>query len=159
MTEPNRVLVLGLGNTLLTDDGAGVLAARRARGLLRPEDAIDVAEAEIAGFALVDLLEGYRRVVIIDALTSRDGEPGTVTRHAIDAFSPTSHLAAGHEIDLPTAVALSKEMGGSPPTEIHVVCIEAEDSLTVGETCTPRVARALEPAALLALEIARGDTD
>jgi hydrogenase maturation protease len=155
MTAPERVLVLGLGNTLLTDDGAGVLAARRVREMITDDEPIAVEEAEIAGFALIELLDGYARAVIIDALTTADGEPGRITRHALGEFSPTHHLAAGHEIDLPTAVALSREMGGSPPREIQVVCIEAEDVLTVSEACTPAVAAAIEPAARLALEIAR----
>jgi hydrogenase maturation protease len=155
MSDLERVLILGLGNTLLTDDGAGVLAARRAGELLSEDDDIEVAEAEVAGFALIDLLDGYQRAVIIDALTSGDGAPGAISRHTLAEFSPFSHLAAGHEIDLPTAVALAREMGGSPPDEIHIVCIEAEDVLTLGERCTSAVAAAVEPAARLALEIAR----
>lgn len=157
MTRSAPVLVLGLGNTVLTDDGAGVLAARRARELLTPADAIDVAEAEVAGFALIDLFEGYERAVIIDALIAGDDPPGQVSVHRLDAFRPTSHLAAGHEIDLPTAVALATEMGGAPPAEIHVVCIRVADAHTLGERCTPAVEQALEPAARLALQIARGE--
>ena len=155
MSSSGRVLVLGVGNTLLTDDGAGVLAARRVGELLADDEPVTVEEAEVAGFALIDLIDGYDRAVIIDALTTAGGVPGTVSEHSLDEFEPASHLAAGHEIDLPTAVALSREMGGSPPSEIHVVCIEAEDVLTVDETCTPAVAEAIEPAARLALEIAR----
>jgi len=154
MTDPARALVLGVGNTLLGDDGAGVLAARRVRDLLSPGEAIDVAEAEVAGFALIDLLDGYDRAVIIDALVS-GCEPGQISRRSIENFAPTSHLAAGHEIDLPTAVALSREMGGAPPAEIHLVCIEAADAMTVSERCSAPVELAIDPAARLALKIAR----
>ena len=61
------VLVLGLGNPILTDDAVGLVVARRVRAALTPEDDIEVEEAEVAGFALLDLLAERRAAVIVDA--------------------------------------------------------------------------------------------
>jgi hydrogenase maturation protease len=156
MTVDGRALLLGLGNTVLSDDGVGVYAARRAREALTADDAIDIVEAEVAGFALIDILDGYQRAVIIDALVRAGGQPGAIEIFDLESVPPSSHLARGHEIDLPTAVALSRQMGGDPPGDIWVVGVLVLDVYTVGECCTPQVERAIDPAARIALEVARG---
>lgn len=67
-------LILGVGNTILSDDGVGVHVAREAARLAaNSAAAVDVAEAEVAGLALVDLLEGYASAIIVDAVRA----PGT----------------------------------------------------------------------------------
>ncbi len=63
-----RTLVLGLGNEILSDDGVGILAARRVRELVG--DDVHVAEACVATIDLLSLMSGYDRVVIIDSFLS-----------------------------------------------------------------------------------------
>jgi hydrogenase maturation protease len=155
MGERKRTVILGLGNTALTDDGVGVYAARRARELVGSGEEIEVKEAEIAGFALLDLLDGFERAVIIDALNRPGRAPGEASLHTIESFDPTSHLISGHQIDLPTAIALGHELGQSPPSEVYIVGIQVADDRTLAERCTPAVERAIDPAAKLALEVAR----
>jgi len=151
-----NVLILGVGNTIMSDDGVGVHAARVARSLLAPPDRIDVEEAEVAGFALLDLLRDRDRVIIIDALDAGTRAPGEVIVASLEAFRPTLHLRTGHEIDLPTAVELGRRMGYRMPPEILLVLVTVQDARTLGETCTPAVERATEPAARKAIELARG---
>ena len=155
MGRRNRTVILGLGNTALTDDGVGVYAARRAKELLADDEEIEVEEAEIAGFGLLDLLDGRDRAVIIDAVNRPRCVPGETSLHPVESFEPTSHLISGHEIDLPTAVALGRQLGQSLPSEIYVVGVQVSDDRTLGEACTPEVERAIDTAARLALEVAR----
>lgn len=161
MKTDNHVLILGLGNTILTDDGVGIYAARRAREILQSmastaETAgIDVNEAELAGFSLLDLLDGYTHAVIVDALHSTGRDPGEIVPIAMESFKSATHLSAGHEIDLPTAVELARQMGQEVPREIIIIGVQIADDLTLSEECTPEVKAAIEPAALLALEKAR----
>jgi hydrogenase maturation protease len=150
-----RVLVLGLGNTILSDDGVGVYAARRVRELLGPGEAIDVAEAELGGFALLDLLEGYRGCVILDAVEWPDLAPGELRALELEAFAPTVRLAAGHQIDLPTALELGRTLGLVMPGRVTIVAVGVEDPRLLGERCTEAVAAAIAPAADLALRLAR----
>lgn len=158
MTSRRRTIILGLGNTTLTDDGVGVYAAKRAKQLLEPDDDIEVKEAEMAGFELLDLLDGYDRAVILDALKRPGCVPGETSLHTIESFEPTSHLISSHQIDLPTAVALGRQLGQSQPSEIYIVGIQVSDDHTLSEACTPEVNRAIDPAARLALEVAREGT-
>lgn len=156
MNRSERVLVLGLGNTILSDDGVGIYAVRRLRELLRPSEPIDVEEAELGGFALMDLLEGYRAGVIVDAVEWKEQEPGTVRALDLAEFAPTARLAAGHQIDLPTALELGRTLQRPMPERVVIVAIQVLDPRLLGEECTEVVAAAIDPAARLALKLARG---
>ena len=68
-------LILGLGNAILCDDGVGIKAARYIAEL-GPNPDVVVKEAELAGFALIDLLEGFDRAVVIDAVKLRERQAG-----------------------------------------------------------------------------------
>lgn len=153
-----RVLVLGLGNTILTDDGVGIYVARRVRELLEADGAdepVDVAEAELAGFALVDLLEGYGACVIVDAVEWPDMAPGELRQLRLEDFAPTAKLAAGHQIDLPTALELGRTLGRPMPERVTIVAVQVAEPRLVGERCTDVVAAAIAPAAELAVKLAR----
>ena len=152
-------IILGLGNDILTDDGVGIHAARRATELLLEEDTpkeqIQVCEACIAGVALLDILSGFTRAVIIDAAIDPSSSAGSINVSTIEEYTSTHHLVAAHQIDLPTAVLLGKEIGEDLPSEIFVVAVVAEDITSFSMKCTPKVDAAIENAARLAIRIAR----
>ena len=148
-----RILVLGLGNAILCDDGVGIKVARYiADNAVHP--GIDVETAELAGFALLDLLEGYDRAVIVDAVRMRDASPGDVNVFEASALEPSLHLVAGHQIDLPTALELGRRLERPLPKTVHVVGVQICDDTTFSETCTPAVEAAIPLAATIALRVA-----
>jgi hydrogenase maturation protease len=144
-----RVLVVGYGNALRTDDGVGWHAARLlardprlagmavvARQQLAPELALDMSEATL--------------VVLVDASTATP--PGTVTARPLPA--PTGHPggpgsgvagvgpgATSHHVDPELLLALARELYGAAP-EAAVVSVGVAD-MGPGEALTPRVAAAL----------------
>jgi hydrogenase maturation protease len=73
-----RVLVLGLGNLLMGDEGVGVHAVRELSKRRLP-DHVDVVDGGTGGLEILDLVEGYDRVVIIDAVDA-GMEPGSILR-------------------------------------------------------------------------------
>jgi len=154
-SPPSRkpVLVLGLGNAILRDDGVGIKVARYIAEN-HPGTGIVVKEAEVAGFALLDLLEGFERAVVVDAVRTADAQPGDVVVFSLDAFSPSLHLVAGHQIDLPTALAMGRELGRDVPSVVHVVGVQVLDDRTFDERCSPAVEAAIPEAARVALRIA-----
>jgi len=144
-----KTLVLGLGNTILCDDGVGIYVAREVRERL--VGAADVREAELAGFDLIEILRGYERAFIIDAIQLDDEEPGSVFRMKPDDIRITPRLASFHDIDLVTALALGKRLGVPMPSEVVIYGVQGEDTRTLREGCTEAVARMVP---LLAAEIA-----
>jgi hydrogenase maturation protease len=132
-----KTIVLGLGNTILSDDGVGVYTARALRDELA--DYADIVEAELAGFDLVELLAGYERAIIIDAIELDGEKPGSVFRLAPDDLRITPRLASFHDIDIVTAIALGRRLGFEMPSEVIIYAVQVEDALTIGEACLPSV--------------------
>lgn len=147
------VLLLGLGNTLLSDDAVGIHVVRYiAAGGAVP--GIDIKEAEVAGFALLDLLEGYERAVVVDAVRIRDARPGEVLILDGIGLEPSLHLVAGHQIDLPSALELGRQLGRPVPSSVTIVGVQVVDDRTCSESCTPAVKAAIPEAARIALRLA-----
>jgi hydrogenase maturation protease len=144
-----KTIVLGLGNTILSDDGVGIYVARAARG--RVAGAADVLEAELAGLDLLEMLRGYDRAYIVDAIQLDGEEPGTVFRMKPDDIRTTPRLASFHDIDIVTALALGRRLEFRMPDEVVIFGVQVEDALTLGEECTDAVRQVIP---LLAGEIA-----
>jgi hydrogenase maturation protease len=115
-----RVLVAGIGNVFLGDDGFGVaLAARLARRRLPA--GVEVVDFGIRGMDLaLALLEGYDAAVLLDA-TPRGEPPGTLYVIEPDA-GPADAAPEAHAMDPVKVLALAGAMGGSPPRTIVVGC-------------------------------------
>ncbi len=82
-----KTLVLGLGNDILCDDGAGLYVARELKKTLANRKDFSVAEASLAGLGLLDLLAGYDKAIVIDAIQTR-GERQERSTASIQTISP-----------------------------------------------------------------------
>jgi len=147
-----KTLVLGLGNPILTDDGVGIYVVRKVAACCQRDD-VAFAEASVGGLRLLDVLAGYERVIIVDAIQTRDGRPGDIYRIHLDDLRASLHSGSTHDLSLPGALALGRGAGLALPAEedIVIVAIEVEDVLTFGETCTSAVAAAIPRAVEMVL--------
>jgi hydrogenase maturation protease len=145
-----NTLILGLGNTILTDDGVGIYVARELDKLLRtvsPSTTCDllpaIKEASLGGFNFIDLLAGYERAVIIDAIHTKNGKPGEFYELDPSALKPSARLSSLHQIDFATACDLAGRMGVDFPKEIAIFVMEVKDEFSFGEHLTPEVEAAI----------------
>jgi hydrogenase maturation protease len=143
-----RTLVIGLGNPILTDDGVGVKVAYAVQDALasaRRSD-VTVAEASVGGLHLMEMMMGYDRVILIDALQHHDVMPGTVRRMTLEdlrTISPTQHSTCAHDTSLVTALKMGQQMGLRLPKEITIYAVGVENVTYFNEDPTPAVARAI----------------
>lgn len=144
----SRTLVLGLGNPILGDDGVGLCVAREARRMLRGHPEVEVAEASAEGFDLMDLIAGYSRTIIVDAIRTEGGRPGDVHVLRPEALPESRRLTATHEVTLQTALSLGRTLGIEMPDDVLIFAVEVADDQTFGEGCTPDVAAAVPKAAV-----------
>jgi hydrogenase maturation protease len=100
-------------------------------------------ETGIAGLALLDLLVGYDRAIIIDAIQTAGGKAGHIYRLNTQAFDAARHTISPHDIDFTTALEFGKKLGLSLPQQIIIFAIEASDVHTFNEECTPEVRKAI----------------
>jgi len=147
--------VIGLGNPILTDDGAGIYAARLVRRRLPAGAGVEVVELAAGGLALMEAMIGCQRAILIDALWSPDEAPGRVLRFTAEELPATLNSAAAHDIDLPGALAAGRRLGVPLPADdaILIVAVTAREVLTFGERPTPPVLAAIPQAAAAVLEI------
>uniref|UniRef100_A0AAU3HUQ6 Hydrogenase maturation protease n=1 Tax=Streptomyces sp. NBC_01393 TaxID=2903851 RepID=A0AAU3HUQ6_9ACTN len=159
----SRILVAGVGNVFLQDDGFGVETVRRlaARTSELPPG-VELMDAGIRGVHLAyRLLEGYRTLVLVD-LVSREGPPGTLYTIDVGPGPPTARSAPGpldtHAMDPASVLALLHDLhagaGGTLPEEVYVIGCEPRDT-GEGMGLTPPVAGAVDAAADLVLDLVR----
>jgi len=144
-----KTLILGLGNTILTDDGVGIYVSRHLNKLIATsnEQQATIQEASIGGFNFIDVLADYDRAVIIDAIHTKDGKPGEFYELDPNCLKPSVRLSSLHGIDFATACDMAKKLEVDFPKEIKIYVMEVEDEFTFGEKCTPSVDTAIKPMA------------
>jgi len=146
-----KTLIVGVGSPILGDDGVGIVIARHCKELFSSINNVDVAEIGTGGLSLLDIVAGYDRLILLDAVIS-GSPPGTVQVLDESAISDTVHLGTGHEADLKTTLALGRKLAGQPlPKEVHIVAVEVRDVTTFSESLSPEVQAAV-PSAVAAVE-------
>jgi len=150
-----RILVAGIGNIFLGDDGFGSEVIRNAeipRGDSSGDSCVRVTDYGISGMHLAyDLLDGWDTLVLVDAVPSR-GNPGTL--HVFQADHESGSAAPGvngHSMDPAAVFASLRALGGRPPYTVVVGC-EA-GSVEEGMGLTEPVAKAVPRAARTVAEI------
>ncbi len=143
-----KTLVIGLGNPILTDDGVGVLVAYALMQAIKGQDVsgIEITEASVGGLRLMEMMIGYERVIVIDALLATDVPPGTIRRFTLadlSAISPLQHTASAHDTSLVTALQSGRRMGLPLPKEIILFGVGVQNVFDFGEHPTPAVAAAV----------------
>jgi hydrogenase maturation protease len=145
-------LVIGLGNPILGDDGVGWRVAEQVQAVAPA--GVEIDYLSLGGLSLMERLVGYRRVILIDAITTGRSQPGAVSIFALQDMpgNAASHLSSAHDTDLPTAIQVGRSMGAELPEQILVVAIEAEINYDFSESLSQPVAKAVPQAANLVLE-------
>ena len=138
----NKIIVLGLGNDILTDDAIGLLVVRELRQRLAGVEGVDVRETMEMGLALLDFIVGYRGLVLVDSIQTGKVVPGVIQE--IDGTDlkqlpgPTPHFLGVGE-----TLALGQRLGLAMPRQLRIFALEVHDPFTVGTHLTPAVQQAI----------------
>jgi hydrogenase maturation protease len=146
-----RVLVAGVGNIFLGDDGFGVEVARQLADEQLPAG-VEVADFGIRGVHLAyQLLEGYDLAILVDA-SARGGEPGSLY-----VIEPTPDggdvLLNGHGMQPAAVLGLLQALGGPVGRVLVVGCEPAEVGERIG--LSEPVGRAVSEAVRVVRELVR----
>ena len=139
----NKTLIIGLGNTLLKDDGAGIYAAEEIRKRIGNRDDVDIVEVSLGGIGLLDLMQGYGTVFIVDAIKTADSVPGKTLRCSVEDLGSPTNPGGPHFLDLRTAVELGTQCGYKMPHRIEIFAVEIIDNTEFCEGLTPEVEKAI----------------
>ena len=143
MPDTNKkLLLLGLGNDILTDDAIGLHVVHELQRELAGHPAIDVRETTEMGLALLDFITGYATVVIVDAIQTGRAAPGSL--HELDATALQQLTGrTPHFVGVSETLALGRQLGLAMPAQVKIFAIEVEDPFTLGTAMTPALQAAL----------------
>ena len=141
-----RIIVVGLGNPILSDDSIGIKVAGLVKMQLSGTAGVAVIEAYAGGLRLMESMAGYDRAIIIDAVKSGCHPPGTIQHFSQADLTGTRNTLCTHDGDLTTTLALGRDLGLAIPKYIEIIGIEVEHVEEFSEELTARVAAALPDA-------------
>jgi hydrogenase maturation protease len=134
--SPLKIVILGVGNLLLSDEGVGVHVANELVKLELPPG-VTVVEGGTDGFRLINVITEADRLIVVDAVKG-SGAPGSIYRFDINEVQncPSGFKTSVHQIGILEVINLSGLIGKTPQTT--VIGIEPE-SLEMGMELSPEV--------------------
>lgn len=139
MQQP-KIMVMGVGNVLLSDEGLGV----QFLNVLSQEplpDNVELLEGGTAGLELVHLIKEVDYLIIVDAVNAND-EPGAIFRFEPEDIRvlPSQFEVSFHQVGILEVLAMANILGTAPKTLIFGI---QPKSLEMGLELTPEIQRAL----------------
>ncbi len=136
--EQTEILILGIGNVLLSDEGAGVKAVwRLQQDYILPPD-VEVLDGGTSGMELLSTIENRKHLFLLDAINSENGDPGSVVR--IDLSEEPGFFqnkVSPHQLGLSEVLAVT-QITGTHPRNIVLYGIRPS-SLETGTELTQEV--------------------
>jgi len=116
MPEAPRILVMGVGNPLMRDEGAGPRAVEILMSCYDFPSNVEVVDCGTMGFTILDVLRGVDHLIVVDALRTEDLEPGTVVRLEPDDFAASQVMHSLHDVRLPEVLEAAALIDITPQT-------------------------------------------
>ena len=133
--QPRDIVVLGLGNPLMGDEGIGIEIVARLSLLAHRFPRVEFVDAGTAGLSLLHKLSGRRKALIIDCCRMRI-IPGSIVvfgPEAVRSVKTLSHFSL-HETDVLKVIELARKLGQCPDeilfAAIEPACIAMQKSLS-----------------------------
>ena len=140
--EKRRVLLLGLGNEILTDDAVGLNIARAVRRRLGDWPDLEVVECEEMGLSLLDHIVGFQDLVLVDAVQTKKAAPGFLHEVGLGDLSILPSMTP-HFFGIGEALDLGRRLEMRVPGRVRIFAAEVEDPFTLGTKMTPALTQAL----------------
>jgi len=147
--EPSelKVLVLGVGNLLLGDEGAGCRVVEELHRHYMIPEGLEVIDGGTMGMDLLSYLEGRSHLIVIDAVNTGTGKPGhTVRLELEDPPSFFRTMVSPHQLGLSEVLGVAAMTDSMPPS-IIVIGIEPaslETSIDLSPEVEARIPEMLE---------------
>jgi hydrogenase maturation protease len=151
----SHTLVLGLGNTLLGDEGVGIYAVQRVEQALAGAGNVRCLDGGTLSFTLAGPIEDSNRLIVIDAAELHDA-PGCVQvfeGEEMDRYVGTGGKRSVHEVSLADLLAIAC-LAGCLPEQRVLIGIQPE-FVDWADAPTPAGMRGIDAACTLALDLIR----
>jgi len=134
MTMQPRTLVLGIGNTVMSDDGVGVKVVQRLKDAYRFDDAVALVDGGTLGLDLLPMLEGIEHLIVVDAVETGKA-PGTCVRLTGEELPIALETKVSpHQMGLKDLLSVAELLGHKPREMVLIgvqpASIEMDTELT-----------------------------
>jgi hydrogenase maturation protease len=151
--KKTKVLVVGLGNPILGDDGVGWKVAEEVKKQLPIDAPVEVDFLSLGGISLMEHLIGYNRAILIDAFALEEPVGSILVLKLNDLPNYSAyHTTSTHDTSLQNAIELGKSMGARLPDDVTVVGIATKRVYDFSERLSPPVEDAVPLAARFVLD-------
>lgn len=157
LKEDNLVLVIGLGNPILGDDGVGWRVVEEVERKLGGRE-VEFEYFSLGGLALMERMVGYQKVLVVDSIVTGAKPLGTVYNLPLSRLPNFSagHTTASHDASLQTALEVGRSLGCILPAEVWVVAVETGHAYDFTEELSPEIAGAVPHAVEAVMEALSG---
>lgn len=153
-TVAQRILILGIGNPLMTDEGVGVRIAELLMGGYELPDGVEVVDAGTMGLGIINLFRDRDLVVVVDAVDNTGHEPGTVVIMTPEQLAPAQVMHSLHDMRFANVLEAAALTGVEPEAICVGVQVASMEQWVM--ELTPAVEAALPAAVAAVLDILAG---
>lgn len=119
-----KILIIGIGNLILQDEGVGVHAVRALEGQSLPPQ-VEVIDGGTAIIELLPVIKDAERIIVIDALKGGE-EPGTIYRiRPDDLLLAREQNLSLHQVGLLEVLGMARQLGADP--EVVIIGVEPQE--------------------------------
>ena len=144
--ENTPTLVIGLGNPILGDDGVGWVIADKLRKEIN-QPYLEFEFLSLGGFSLMERMVGYKKVIIIDSISSGNHSKGEIIQFSLNMLPNNSsgHTTSSHDTDLKTALNFGRTMNIDLPDENDVLIfgIETGNVYDFSDVISPEISKSI----------------
>ena len=153
-SKKSKMLIVGLGNPILGDDGVGWKVAEEVKKQIPSDLPVDVECVSLGGISLMEHLIGYDRAILIDSLAVEGPAGSILTLPLADLPNYSAyHTMSAHDTSLQNAMELGRGIGAKLPERVMVVGITAKQIFEFSEELTPEIKAAVPQAVKAVVDI------
>jgi hydrogenase maturation protease len=135
----SKILILGIGNDILTDDGIGPRLVSELRNEM-DSNLLDFMTMASGGLEILEIIKDYKQVIIVDAIKTEGGVPGDIYYLTPSNFKETLHISSFHDVSFLTGLKLADKLDMAVPEQIDIIAIEILEDLTFSSAFSKPIA-------------------
>ncbi|HJY64208.1 MAG TPA: hydrogenase maturation protease [Ignavibacteria bacterium] len=139
-----KLIILGMGNTLLGDDGVGIYVVQELRNRCSAVEGIDFEYVSWGGFRIIDVLQNYKNAIVIDAINTNEKPEGYIHVLSHEELLHSIRMVSFHDVNFATAIEFASMLNIPMPNKIFVYGIEVRNIETFTEGLTPTAQKAAD---------------
>jgi hydrogenase maturation protease len=149
--DPERIMVMGIGNPLMIDEGVGVRVIETMMSTLTFPDNVQLVDAGTMGMGILNLFQDCDYMLVVDAIDGTGELPGTIVRLAPEDIAPNQIMHSMHDLRFVDVLESAELMGTRPEAECVGIQIADMSHIEIG--LTPDVEAAVPSAVEAVLSI------